>query len=182
MMGFSTPSTGKACGASPLTLACARHGRPLRRTASCGDTPLAVLPSEGCVGTLLSLLCLRRGVWGHSSRCFAFGGVCGDTPLAALPSEGCPHVLSAADVVQIASTPHAIVFAKAGKTILDTSRPTVHTPPGLLADRPGDEKARSQIRTKTIIRGASPAGTVIGWNRLGWDGQRRRPLYLGPYD
>ena len=30
-------------------------------------------------------------MWGHSSRCFAFGGVCGDTPLVALPSEGCPH-------------------------------------------------------------------------------------------
>ena len=59
----------------------------------CGDTPLAALPSEGCVGTLLSLLCLRRGVWGHSSRCFAFGGVCGDTPLAALPSEGCVGTL-----------------------------------------------------------------------------------------
>ncbi len=28
----------------------------------CGDTPLAALPSEGCVGTLLSPLCLRRGV------------------------------------------------------------------------------------------------------------------------
>ena len=33
----------------------------------------------------------RPRMWGHSSRCFAFGGVCGDTPLVALPSEGCPH-------------------------------------------------------------------------------------------
>ena len=40
-------------------------------------------------------------------------------------------VLSAADVVQIASTPHAIVFSKAGKTILDPSMRTVHSPPEL---------------------------------------------------
>ena len=30
--------------------------------ARSGDTPLVALPSEGCVGTLLSLLCFRRGV------------------------------------------------------------------------------------------------------------------------
>ena len=90
-MGFSTPSTGKACGASPLTLGCARHGRPLHRT------PLGY----------------------------------GDTPLAALLSEGCPHVLSSGSTVQIASTPHPIVFSKAGKTILDPSTRTVHSPPEL---------------------------------------------------
>ena len=45
-----------------------------------GDTPLAALLSEGCMGTLLSPRCFRRGVWGH--------------PLAALLSEGCPHIIS----------------------------------------------------------------------------------------
>ena len=35
----------------------------------CGDTPLAALPSEGCVGTLLSPLCLRRGA---ASRSFHY--------------------------------------------------------------------------------------------------------------
>ena len=103
-MGFSTPSTGKACGASPLTLACARHGRTLHRAAS-------------DVRTLLSLLCFRRGVWGHSSRCFAFGGV---SPL-----------LSSGSTVQSASTPHAIVFSEAGKTILDPCKRIVHSPPEL---------------------------------------------------
>ena len=83
--------------------------RPLRRTAS-------------DVGTLLSLLCFRRGVWGRSSRRFAFGGV---SPL-----------LSAANPAQIASTPHAIVFSKAGKTILDPSTRTVHSPPELNQWRP----------------------------------------------
>jgi len=83
----------------------------------CADTPLAALLSEGCVGTLLSLLCFRRGVWGHSSRCFAFGGV---SPL-----------LSSGSTVQSASTPHAIVFSEAGKTILDPCKRIVHSPPEL---------------------------------------------------
>jgi hypothetical protein len=34
-------------------------------------------------------------------------------------------------MVQIASKSHAIVFSKAGKTILDPSMRTVHTPPEL---------------------------------------------------
>jgi len=37
-MGFSTPSTGKACGASPLRVA-SLAGRPLHPVVSCGDTP-----------------------------------------------------------------------------------------------------------------------------------------------
>ena len=147
----------------------------------CGDTPLAALLSEGCVGTLLSLLCFRRGVWGHSSRCSAFGGVCGDTPLAALlsegcvgtllsllcfrrgvwghssrcsVSEGCPHYylrptrlrLHAVNGVQhplhrqsLRSLPAQPRFARgltrsffqAGRTILDPSTRTVHSPPEL---------------------------------------------------
>ena len=47
---------------SPPSSSLALGSHPLRRAASCGDTPLAALPSEGCVGTLLSPLCLRRGV------------------------------------------------------------------------------------------------------------------------
>ncbi len=39
--------------------------------------------------------------------------------------EGCPNSPTA-DEVQIASTPHPIVFSKAGKTILDPSMRTVH--------------------------------------------------------
>ena len=79
-MGFSTPSTGKACGASPLTLACARHGRTLHRT------PLGC----GCVGTLLSLLCLRRGVpiiilGQHGSDCIHASAIIG---ARAAPSTG----------------------------------------------------------------------------------------------
>jgi hypothetical protein len=44
---------------------------------------------------------------------------------------GYTKVLSLGSTVQIASTPHAIVFSKAGKTILDPSMRTVHTPPEL---------------------------------------------------
>ena len=65
---------------------------------------------------------------------------------AALLPLGYTKVLSSGSTVQIASTPHAIVFSKAGKTILDPSMRTVHTPPGLLADRPGDENATFQAR------------------------------------
>ena len=93
-MGLSAPSDSKAAGASPLTLACARHGRPLRRAAS-------------DVGTLLSLLCLRRGVWGHSSRCFAFGGV---SPL-----------LSSASPAQIAS-----IVTGAQRPLRQQSRRSLH--------------------------------------------------------
>jgi hypothetical protein len=46
---------------------------------------------------------------------------------------GYTKVLSSGSTVQIASTPH------------DPSMRTVHTPPGLSADRPGDEKATSQV-------------------------------------
>ena len=152
----------------------------------CGDTPLAVLPSEGCVGTLLSLFCLRRGVWGHSSRCFAFGGVCGDTPLAVLPSEGCVGTLLSlfclrrgvpmTNPAQIASRsffqrgendPHrdrfsnagktiltAIVFPKAGKTILDPSMRTVHSSPELNQVSPN-----SGIRGPDGLLDRRPAGT-----------------------
>jgi hypothetical protein len=68
------------------------------------------------------------------------GGLgCGDTPLAALPSEGCPHVLSSANPAQIASKSH------------DPSMRTVYSPPGLSADRPGDEKATSQITRATFL-------------------------------
>ena len=35
-------------------------------------------------------------------------------------------------------------FSKPGKTILDPSRRTVHSQPGLSADRPGDEKATAK--------------------------------------
>ena len=44
---------------------------------------------------------------------------------------GYTKVLSSGSTVQIASTSH------------DPSMRTVHTPPGLAADRPGDENARS---------------------------------------
>ncbi len=101
-MGLSTPSAGIACGASPLTLACARHGRPLHRTPlGCGDTPLAALLSEGCMGTLLSPRCFRRGVWGHSSRRVAFGGVYGTLLSPRCFRRGVP-ILSPASTVQIA--------------------------------------------------------------------------------
>jgi hypothetical protein len=35
----------------------------------------------------------------------------------------------------MASKPHAIVFSKTGKTILDPSMRTVHTPPGLSVEQ-----------------------------------------------
>ena len=110
------------------------------------------------MGTLLSLLCLRRGVWGHSSRCFAFGGVYGDTPLAALPSEGCMGTLLSLLCLRRGVWGHSsrcfafggvspcIIlgqpasdcihtsrdrFSKAGKTILDSFMRTGHSPPEL---------------------------------------------------
>ena len=58
----------------------------------------------GCPAPLGALFTTWPPMWGHSSRCFAFGGV---SPL-----------LSAADVVQIASTPHAIVFPRREKRSL----------------------------------------------------------------
>ena len=51
----------------------------------------------------------------------------GDTPLAALPSEGCPHYYPRAVRFRL----HPDRFSKAGKTILDPSMRTVHTPPEL---------------------------------------------------
>jgi hypothetical protein len=65
---------------------------------------------------------------------------------------GYTQVLSSGSTVQIASTPHAIVFSKAGKTILDPSMRTVHTPPGLAVDRPGDENATPEIPAETTVR------------------------------
>ena len=132
-MGFSTPSTGIACGASPLTLASARHGalftgRPPMwgHSSRCfafggvyGDTPLAALPSEGCMGTLLSPLCLRRGAWGHSSRSFAFGGVRGDTPLLLCLRRGVPIIFG-----QRGSDCIPIVFPTRGKRSLRSFFPS----------------------------------------------------------
>ena len=122
-MGFSTPSTGICLRSLPPHPRLRSSWRPLHRAAS-------------DVGTLLSLLCLRRGVWGHSSRRFAFGGVYGDTPLAALPSEGCMGTLLSPLCLrrgvpiiilgQCGSDCIPIVFSKAGKTILDPSMRTVH--------------------------------------------------------
>ena len=81
------------------------------------------------MGTLLSLLCFRRGV---------------------------PIIIHLGSAAQIASPPHAIVFSKAGKTILDPSMRTVHSPPGLAADRPGNCRGLSAPST-----GHSPASLPL---------------------
>ena len=61
-MGLSAPSGSISRRSLPLILACARFAPSSPGCLGCGDTPLAALLSKGCVGTLLSLLCLRRGV------------------------------------------------------------------------------------------------------------------------
>ena len=65
-MGLSAPSGSKAAGAFPLTLACARFAPSSPGGLGCGDTPLAVLPSEGCPHVLSSaspaqIACNYRG-------------------------------------------------------------------------------------------------------------------------
>ena len=80
--------------ASPPPQAKPAEPPPQSRFARVGlRRPLHGTASE--VVTLLSLLCFRRGVWGHSSRCFAFEGV---SPL-----------LSSAAAVQIGSTPQLLL-------------------------------------------------------------------------
>jgi hypothetical protein len=54
----------------------------------------------------------------------------GSRPLRHVASD-IRQVLSSGSTVQIASKSHAIVFSKAGKTILDPSTRTVHSPPEL---------------------------------------------------
>ena len=81
-------------------------------------------------------------------------GPAGPHERIAPPPDRCPTgALGYTQVLSSASEakerhPHliAIVFSKAGKTILDPSMRTVHTPPGLSADRPGDEKATDNCR------------------------------------
>ena len=144
---FSTPSTGQACGASPLNTRFARFAvgsappplalpaEPPRSTLASLVLPLvqhplhrpslrslpaqhsralvmgALFASSPRVGTLLSLLCLRRGVWGHSSRRFAFGGV---SPILGQWGSDCSRSFFS----KAGETILAIVFSKAGKTIL----------------------------------------------------------------
>ena len=97
----------------------------------CGDTPLAALLSEGCMGTLLSLLCFRRGVPII-------------IPIIILGQRGSDCMPTSRDR-----------FSKAGKTILDPSMRTVHSPPGLAADRPGNCRGLSAPPPGTARR-ASP--------------------------
>ncbi len=88
------------------------------------------------MGTLLSPLCLRRGVWGHSSRRFAFGGCMGTLLSPLCLRRGVPIIILGqwgSDCIAIVfskagKTILAIVFSKAGKTILDPSMRTVHSP------------------------------------------------------
>ena len=137
-------------------------------------------------------------MWGHSSRCFAFGGVSPCIILGKHGSDGIPIVFpsrgkrsSSRSFFQAGKTILIpIVFPSRGKTILipivfpsrgkrsssrsffqagendpDPSMRTVHTPPGLAVDRPGDEKGTSQIHVETLYerplqRLQQPAGTV----------------------
>jgi len=89
------------------------------------------------VGTLLSLPCLRRGVWGHSSRCLAFGGV-SPSIIFGQPASDCMLLMgfsapstgtslrSLPPHARLRSQTLSIVFFKAGKAILDPSMRTVH--------------------------------------------------------
>ncbi len=97
-MGFSTPSTGKACGVSPLTS----------------------LRSPG------ALFAGRPPMWGHSSRCFAFGGV-SPSIICGQPGSDCiPIVFSKAE-----KTILGIVFRSFPKNDRDPSMRTVHSSPEL---------------------------------------------------
>ena len=170
-MGFSTPSHRQSLRSLPA------HTSPALVMGTlvwgfggvCGDTPLAALPSEGCVGTLLSPLCLRRGVWGHSSRRFAFGGV---SPLSSSPRsffQGGENILT------------AIVFPRRGKRSSPRSffQGGENDPRSLRADRPfapGIALKCRQFRGKRTHSGywiGSPAiyqagGPPLDFEKTGW--------------
>ena len=146
------------------------HVRPVRMERSHRPLTTPLLASD--VGTLLSLLCFRRGVpmyyprqarfrW-HPDR-FSKPGKTILIPIV-FPSRG--KRSSSRSFFQAGENdPHPDRFSKPGKTILDPSMRTVHTPPGLAVDRPGDEKGTSQIHVETLYerplqRLQQPAGTV----------------------
>jgi hypothetical protein len=98
-------------------------------------------PHEG-IAIFGALFTTWPPMWGHSSRCFAFGGV---SPCIICGRRGSDGIHSSRDR-----------FSKVGKTILDPFTRTVHSPPGLAADRPGNCRGLSAPST-----GHSPASLPL---------------------